>query len=91
MNRRSSNRVVVPECKEALNQMKYELAAELGLFASHGVSVGADTEFADELGGVSGGTRIQWREVTSRDVGSIGGSITQRLVAQAEKVLNGYV
>ncbi|ACT04384.1 alpha/beta-type small acid-soluble spore protein [Paenibacillus sp. JDR-2] len=86
-----SNKVVVPDCKAALNQMKYEIAAELGLFASHGVSTGADTEFAGELGSVGGGTHIQWREVTSRDVGSIGGSITQRLVAQAEKVLNGYV
>ncbi|GLX70169.1 alpha/beta-type small acid-soluble spore protein [Paenibacillus glycanilyticus] len=87
-----SNKVVVPDCKAALNQMKYEIAAELGLFASHGVpsGAGADTEFAGELGSVGGGTRIQWSEVTSRDVGSIGGSITQRLVAQAEKVLNGY-
>ncbi|WP_042170112.1 alpha/beta-type small acid-soluble spore protein [Paenibacillus gorillae] len=92
MGRRSSNQIVVPNCKAALNQMKYEIAAELGLYQSTASGAGEDTEFAGELGAYSGGGHgaIQWSNLTSREVGSVGGSITKRLVSQAEAVLRGY-
>lgn len=86
-----SNRIVVPGCKASLNQMKYEIAAELGL-TTPGFSSGAgDTEFAGELGAASmsnGGQSVHWSTLSTRQAGSVGGEITRRLVAQAEKVLN---
>ncbi|MCQ6561887.1 alpha/beta-type small acid-soluble spore protein [Paenibacillus mendelii] len=89
-----SNKVVVPNCKEALNQMKYEIAAELGLTSG---SITADrfgmTEFASEDFGAAGVSSdpnsVPWSRLATRDVGSVGGSITRRLVEQAERVLNG--
>lgn len=92
MSRRSSNKVVVPTCKSALNQMKYEIAAEFGLM-SGGFAGGADAEFAGELGatgGASGGNSVHWSTLSTRQAGSVGGEITRRLVAQAESVMNGF-
>ncbi|AJY74524.1 alpha/beta-type small acid-soluble spore protein [Paenibacillus beijingensis] len=87
MARRSSNKIVVPQSREVLNQMKYEIAAELGLTSS--VPGAADTEFAGELGSTSGGGSIHWSSLATRDAGSVGGNITKRLVAQAEQTLLG--
>ncbi|REE91488.1 small acid-soluble spore protein alpha/beta type [Paenibacillus taihuensis] len=85
-----SNRKVVPECAQALNQMKYEIAAELGLIAGGGAAGSGDTEFASELGGTGGASgHVNWEQMATRDVGSIGGSMTRRLVAEAERVLKG--
>lgn len=85
-----SNRVVVPNCKAALNQMKYEIAAEFGLMTGGYSGSGADTEFAGELGAVSsGGHSVHWSNLSTRQAGSVGGEITRRLVAQAEQVMNG--
>ncbi|UVI29913.1 alpha/beta-type small acid-soluble spore protein [Paenibacillus spongiae] len=89
-----SNKVVVPNCKEALNQMKYEIAAELGLTSG---AITPDrlgmTEFAsDDFGSVgasSDPSSVPWSRLATRDVGQVGGSITRRLVEQAERVLNG--
>ena len=88
---RSSNRTVIPESRHALRQMKYEIAAEFGLPVGYGGGSlnGADTEFAGELG-VSGPARYatsRWRHLTSRENGSVGGEITKRLVAQAQRDL----
>ncbi|SEN63853.1 alpha/beta-type small acid-soluble spore protein [Paenibacillus sp. OV219] len=87
-----SNRKVVPECAQALNQMKYEIAAELGLISGGYAAGSGDTEFASELGGTSGSGasgHVNWEQMATRDVGSIGGSMTRRLVAEAERVLKG--
>lgn len=83
-----SNKVVVPGCKAALNQMKYEVAAELGLMAGYTAGAG-DTEFAGELGAVGseGGGHVHWSEMSTRQAGSVGGNITKRLIAQAESML----
>jgi len=86
-----SNQIVVPNSKAALNQMKYEIAAELGLM-SGGTGSSFDSEFADELGaagsaGVPG--HVNWSGISTRQAGSVGGNITKRLVAQAEQVLRG--
>ncbi|EFM09037.1 small acid-soluble spore protein alpha/beta type [Paenibacillus curdlanolyticus YK9] len=85
-----SNQKVVPASKHALNQMKYEIAAELGLMQSTGAVTGADTEFAGEFGTVSAvGGHVPWSQLATRDAGSVGGEITRRLIKQAESVLNG--
>ncbi|MFD0714941.1 small, acid-soluble spore protein, alpha/beta type [Paenibacillus sp. GCM10027626] len=96
MSRRGSNQLVVENCKAALDQMKYEIAAELGLTSN---AITPDqlgmTEFAaEDFGsyGVNGSsTQVPWGRLKTRDVGHIGGSITRRLVEQAEKILNGSI
>jgi hypothetical protein len=84
----SRNKKLVPECAKALNQLKYEVAAELGV--PFGQSPGAmDTEFAGELGSVqhgTGGSRYLGH-LTAREAGSVGGGITKRLVQQAQQTI----
>ncbi|WP_274654228.1 alpha/beta-type small acid-soluble spore protein [Paenibacillus humicola] len=87
MARRSSNTIVVPQCKQALEQMKYEIAAELGLTAAYPTDV--QVEFAGELGTVHSVTGVNWSSVATREAGSVGGSITRRLIQQAEQTLKG--
>lgn len=56
-----SNKVVVPDCKAALHQLKYEIAAEFGLCSSYSSGAGEDTEFAGELGATGGaGGQVHW-------------------------------
>ncbi|WP_151733745.1 alpha/beta-type small acid-soluble spore protein ['Paenibacillus yunnanensis' Narsing Rao et al. 2020] len=84
-----TNRTVVPESRTMLKQMQYEIAAEFGLYGTPS-GLGADTEFASELGttGAMGVGRSQYLgHLTSRDNGSVGGEITKRLVKQAEQGL----
>lgn len=77
---------IVPECKAALNAMKYEIAAELGIVGTAGGDY--SSEFADELGGsAQSAGSIDWSTMSTRNVGYIGGSITKRLIQQAEQVL----
>ena len=81
------NRQLVPECKKALDVMKYELAEELGIVQYSVASF--DTEFADELGATpaQAGRHVNWPGISTRQAGYIGGSITKRLIQQAENVL----
>jgi len=91
---RRSNKLVNEQCREALNSMKYEIAAELGLTAN---AITPDqfgmTEFAaDDFGSYgesASSNHVPWSRLATRDVGHIGGSITRRLVEQAERVLQG--
>lgn len=85
---RRSNRLIVPECKNAINQMKYEIAAELGVpIAAQGGSF--DSEFAGELGSIGSSFSGQQYlgDLTSREAGALGGGITQRLVRQAQQTI----
>ena len=81
---------VVPESREMLKQMKYEIAAEFGLPVGYGSgSNGADTEFGSELGTIgdeSSSRRPGWGHLTSRENGSVGGEITKRLFETLNKV-----
>jgi len=88
--RRSSNAKVVPESSAALDVMKYEIAAELGLMTYKNAS--SDTEFAGELGEAGGGTTgtVHWPTLATRDAGAVGGLITRRLIQQAEETLRGF-
>lgn len=84
----SRNRKLVPECDQAIQQWKYEIAGELGLTVPGSASAaGFQSEMAGELGAVGGasGSYEDWGSMTARDTGSIGGSITRRLVRQAEQ------
>ncbi|WNQ11588.1 alpha/beta-type small acid-soluble spore protein [Paenibacillus aurantius] len=81
---------VVPQSKQALDMLKYEIAAELGLPVGKQVSgLSVDTEFATELGSISGGSLKEdyWGHISSRDSGSVGGHITRRLIERAEAAL----
>ncbi|MGO4373215.1 alpha/beta-type small acid-soluble spore protein [Paenibacillus sp. YIM B09110] len=60
--------LVVPGARAALEQMKYEIAQELG------IQLPADGYYGN---------------MTTRDMGSIGGYITRRLVQIAEQQLAG--
>lgn len=85
-----SNQRVVPQSRQALNQMKYEIAAEFGLVQSTGFGAGDDTEFAGEFGTVGATSgNVPWSQLATRQAGAVGGEITRRLVQQAEAVLNG--
>ncbi|MBE9916780.1 alpha/beta-type small acid-soluble spore protein [Paenibacillus donghaensis] len=88
---RNNNRKVVPESRHMLNQMKYEIATELGIGSAYGSGgSGTDTEFAGELGEI-GGAFAQGGSyaghLTSRQNGSVGGEMTKRLVRQAQQTL----
>lgn len=67
-NQSSSNNLVVPQARAALEQMKYEVAQELG------IQLPQDGYYGN---------------MTTRDMGSIGGYITRRLVQIAEQQLSG--
>lgn len=81
-------RQIVPECGAAIDQMKAEISAELGIpFKSAGSIGDLNSEFAGELGGIAGagaGRQQYLGHLTSREAGSVGGEITRRLVRQAE-------
>jgi len=84
-----NNRKIVPESRNMLKQMQFEIASEFGLYGA-GYGGGADTEFASELGttgGYSQGNTPYLGQLTSRENGSVGGEITKRLVKQAEQSL----
>lgn len=87
----SSNKKVIPESKQALDILKYEIAAELGLPVGKTAlqSLAADTEFATELGAlpVSSIKEDYWGHIASRDAGAVGGTITKRLIQRAEEAL----
>ncbi|KNF08082.1 small acid-soluble spore protein, alpha/beta type [Gottschalkia purinilytica] len=67
MPNNSSNKLVVPEARQALNQLKTEIASELGLSNYESIDKG---------------------NLTSRQNGSVGGSITKRLVETAQRNLS---
>lgn len=85
---------VVPESRQALDALKYEFAAELGLPVGRNRSAGvgaSDTEFSGELGepaaGSSGSQEDYWGHIASRDTGAVGGRITSHLVRKAQEDL----
>ena len=88
---RGSKAKVVPESKNALDILKYEIAAELGLPVGKGSlkSLDLNAEFASELGSTSTASVHEnyWGNISSRDAGVVGGTITQRLIQRAEETL----
>jgi hypothetical protein len=86
---RNNNVKVVPASKQALDILKYEIAAELGLPVGAKYAGGSDTEFASELGssGSAGQQQDYWGYLTARDTGAVGGHITRRLIRNAEETI----
>ncbi|HZG57507.1 alpha/beta-type small acid-soluble spore protein [Paenibacillus sp.] len=84
---------IVPESHKALDAMKYEIAAELGLPVGPNRRAGAfDAEFAGELGdtasaGVYNGKEDYWGYIASRDTGAVGGHMTRQLIRKAQQDL----
>lgn len=80
---------VVPGAEKALDAMKYEIAAELGLPVGKHYAFDPNTEFASELGSIPASSIREdyWGHIASRDTGAVGGQITRRLVQKAEEVL----
>lgn len=68
MANRNSNQLLVPQSRAALEQLKFEVAQELG------IQLPQDGYYGN---------------MTTRDMGSIGGFITRRLVQIAEQQLAG--
>lgn len=60
---------LVPEAHQALDNMKYEIAAELSL-------------------PVHQGSEDYWGNLTAKECGTVGGSMTKRLIQQAETFYN---
>ncbi|MFD2117010.1 small, acid-soluble spore protein, alpha/beta type [Paenibacillus yanchengensis] len=87
-----SSKIIVPQSRATLNQMKYEIASELGLTDTYSMPSNGmqDTEFASELGtaGATGNGKLNWSVMKSREAGSVGGLMTKRLVELAEQQLN---
>jgi hypothetical protein len=84
------NNKVVPQCAKELDALKYEIAAEMGLPVGKQIAgIGADTEFATELGSISAGQIKEnyWGHIASRDAGAVGGAITSRLIRKAEEMM----
>jgi hypothetical protein len=86
---RKSNTKVVPQSKQALDILKYEIAAELGLQVGKNFNMNVDTEFASELGSIPSSSMKEdyWGFIAARDAGAVGGHITRRLIQRAEEVL----
>ncbi len=59
---------LVPEAHQALDNMKYEIAAELGI-------------------PVYKGSEDYWGQISARDCGAVGGSMTKKLIQQAEQMM----
>lgn len=87
----ASKKKVVPECRQAIDQWKYEIAAELGLPVGQSVAQLGNVEFATELGTLPSGSikKDYWGHIATRDTGAVGGAITSRLVQRAEQTLLG--
>jgi hypothetical protein len=88
---RGNKAKVVPESKKALDLLKYEIAAELGLPVGKNSTqaLNVNAEFAAELGSTQTSSSYQdyWGHIASRDTGTVGGRITQRLIQRAEETL----
>ena len=87
--RNGGRRLLVPECKPALERMKYEIAAELGLSGVPAAAGNAaDAEFSAELGDAAAAGQRFGRpylgHITAREAGLMGGNVTRRLIAQSE-------
>jgi hypothetical protein len=84
----AKNQKVVPESHQALDQLKYEIAAEMGLPVGKQGIANFYAEFADELGSLSIPVKEDyWGHIASRDAGAVGGAITSRLIRKAEESL----
>ncbi|ALS24494.1 alpha/beta-type small acid-soluble spore protein [Paenibacillus naphthalenovorans] len=85
---KNNNKKVVPESGKALDVLKYEIAAELGLPVGK-QAANMNVEFATELGLLPSHSIKEdyWGHIASRDAGAVGGTITARLIKKAEEMM----
>ena len=82
-NTTSSNRTMVPEAKQALNNMKFEIANELGINLKQGYNGDLPSRLGINLKqGYNG-------DLPSRQAGYIGGYMVKRLIENAERAMSG--
>jgi hypothetical protein len=84
----ASNKKLVPESHKALDLLKYEIAAEMGLPVGKSIA-DMNVEFATELGSIptSSIKEDYWGHISARDSGAVGGAITSRLIRKAEETM----
>ena len=63
----SSNKINVPEARQAMWNMKHEVAGELGINLKNGYN----------------------GDLTSKDAGSIGGSMVKKMIEAQERAMSG--
>jgi hypothetical protein len=82
------NKKIVPGSHQALDVLKYEIAAEMGLPIGKSTA-DANVEFATELGVIPSTTITEeyWGHIAARDTGAVGGTITRRLISRAEEMM----
>lgn len=91
LGRRKSRRPVNPNATRVLDQLKYEVAQELGLIQGGGeaeLRAALDSmkyEIAEELGLAEKLRTVGWANMTSRECGMIGGRLGGRLGGQMVK------
>lgn len=91
LGRRRSRRPVNPDAARALDQLKYEVAQELGMIRGGGedeLRANLDNmkyEIAEELGLADKIRTVGWPNMTSRECGIIGGHLGGRLGGQMVK------
>ena len=66
-NTSSSNKINVPEARQAMWNMKHEVASELGINLKNGYN----------------------GDLTSKDAGSIGGSMVKKMIEAQERSMSG--
>ncbi len=66
-NTSSSNKINVPEARQAMWNMKHEVATELGINLKNGYN----------------------GDLTSKDAGSIGGSMVKKMIEAQERSMSG--
>jgi hypothetical protein len=79
---------IVPGSQHALDVLKYEIAAEMGLPVGKSLA-DMNVEFATELGTLSSSSIKEdyWGHISARDAGAVGGAITSRLIRKAEEMM----
>jgi hypothetical protein len=84
----NNNKKLIPESHQALDILKYEIAAEMGLPVGKAVT-NMNAEFATELGSLSSQSVNEeyWGHISARNAGAVGGAITSRLIRKAEETM----
>ncbi len=87
MNVANRRQILVPDSRQALEELKVEIASQLGIYSPSSLTTTLDTEFASEWDSSSASKAFDWGQVSSRDAGSVGGHMTARFIEVAQQTL----
>jgi hypothetical protein len=79
--------ILIPESRQALKELKDEIATQLGIYDQAWLATDLDTEFATEWDTPATTKSFDWGQVSSRDAGSVGGRMTARFIEVAQQTL----